>query len=498
MPEIEHPLYALFLGLYLLALIVVGAMKAGKIKSQEDFSLAGRGLPAYVLVGTLLATWIGTGSIFGNAEKTRQIGIPALLIPIGSVVGILLLITLAGRIRRFGEFTIQDILEKRFGPLTRVFATVALVGAYVVIVSYQYRAGGAALVAIFDMDLTIAIYSVAAFVIAYTALAGMFSVAYTDVANGVMMTVGVFLALAIMWSGVGGLDGAIEALPEGQREPLDYWKWATLLGATVPPFLLIIGDANMYQRFFSAKDPATARRSAIGMLIGVLVLEVAIILLAILASAHVESGDMSAPPQPAHIIIHAAFYALPEIAGTFGTIVGAMLVATVMAIVVSTADSYLLAPSTSLVRDVYQRFIHPSASGTSVVLLGRVLVVALGIFALWLSFMSEDFFDTAIFAYTIYGCAITPPLFAAFFWKRATGAGAAASILCGVGVAVLMKSRGAEITEALDGRLSAGGMDLWQQIAGEPVLLAFPISLLALVTVTLATPAPSEAQRTAI
>lgn len=491
MTEIQHPLHATFLAVYLFALIAVGAVKAGKIKSQEDFSLAGRGLSATILVGTLLATWIGTGSIFGNAEKGYELGAPALLIPIGSIVGMLLLLVLAQRIRRFGQFTIQDILEARFGPVARVMATIALVGAYLVIVSYQYRAGGSALESIFGMDAAWATCLVAAFVIAYTALAGMISVAYTDVANGVMMIVGIFLAIALLWGNVGGYSGAIASLPEGSREVTDYWTWPVLLGATLPAFLLIVGDANMYQRFFSAKDEHAAKKAAVGMLVGVVVLESAIILLAILATALVAQGGMTAPDNAGYIVIHAAFEGLPEVAGGLGTFVGAMLVATVMAVVVSTADSFLLSPSTSIVRDVYQRFIDPEVSGVTVVRLGRILVVVMGLLGLALAFASDEFFSVAIFAYTIYGCAITPALFAAFFWKRATSQGAVASIVAGVTVAILMKVYGS--SEAVAGAFGDGAMgDLWAQVVGEPVLIAFPLSLVALVGVSLATPRPSE------
>ncbi len=492
MPDIQHPLHAALLAIYLIGLVAIGALKAGKIKSQEDFSLAGRGLPGYVLVGTLLATWIGTGSIFGNAEKGFELGVPALLLPIGSIGGMLLLIGLAGRIRRFGQFTIQDILEARFGPAARILATVALVGAYLVIVSYQYRAGASALTSIFGMDPAWATCAIAAFVIAYTAMAGMFSVAYTDVANGVMMAVGIFLAIGLLWGEVGGYAGAVASLPEGSRELGDHWSWPLLLGATLPGFLLMVGDANMYQRFFSAKDVGAAKRAAVGMLFGVIVLEIAIILLAVLATALVQQGKMTAPETPGYIIIHAAFEGLPQFAGTLGTVVGAMLVATVMAVVVSTADSFLLSPSTSLVRDVYQRFINPDVGGLEAVRMGRILVVVLGLVALALAFTSNEFFSVAIFAYTIYGCAITPSLFAAFFWKRATSQGAVTSIIVGVSVALLMKAGVG--TATLASAFGDGAMgELWAQIVGEPVLIAFPLSILSLVGVSLMTPRPDAA-----
>ena len=86
--------YVIFL--YLLILIGIGIVKSRKIHTQSDFALAGRSLTPWILVGTMLATWIGTGSILGNAGKTYEIGVGALMLPIGSILGIFLLTIIAG------------------------------------------------------------------------------------------------------------------------------------------------------------------------------------------------------------------------------------------------------------------------------------------------------------------------------------------------------------------------------------------------------------------
>lgn len=427
----DHPIHAAFVIVYLLALIGVGAIKAGKIKSQADFSLAGRGLSTFVLVGTLLATWIGTGSIFGNAQKTYEIGLGAFVLPVAGVLGIMLLYFLAARIRRLEQFTIQDILERRFGVATRIIGMVALMLAYVIIVSYQYRAGAAVvgrlIPAIDGTPWTVV--GVAAFVIAYTALAGMFSVAYTDVVNGVLMCVGIFVSLPILFSQIGGFSGLWESLPASHRGMTSTYAPIQLVNWLLPAFLLILGDANVYQRFFSAKNPAVARHSAAWLILGIAVLECAIIALALLGRALVGKGTMDAPDNVGHVVVSIAFDALPPV-------LGAMLMGTIIAIVVSTADSFLLAPATSFVRDVYKRFLKPEASEQSVVLLGRVVVIAFGSVALLLAFSSDKFFEVALFAYTIYGASITPVMLAAFFWPRATRAGATWGMLTGVVVAL--------------------------------------------------------------
>ncbi|MCP3915182.1 MAG: sodium:solute symporter family protein [bacterium] len=472
----EHKLHVGFVAVYLFALIGVGAMKARKIRSQEDFSLAGRGLGTFVLIGTLLATWIGTGSIFGNAQKTYQIGVGAFILPIAGVLGIAVLWRLAASIREMEVYTIQDILEKRFGVATRIIGMIALMLAYVIIVSYQYRAGAAVvgrLVPGLDGS-ALAVIIVAVFVIAYTALAGMYSVAYTDVVNGVLMVVGLCFAIPLLFSDVGGFEGIRSSLPADQVQMTASYTPVRLVNWLLPTLLLILGDANVYQRFFSAKDPGVARRSAAWLILGIAVLECAIIALALLGRVMVEQGKLPAPENVAHIVVSIAFDALPPL-------LGAMLMGTVVAIVVSTADSFLLAPSTSFVRDVYKRFLKPDASEESVVFLGRVVVIVFGLVALGMAFTSDKFFEVALFAYTIYGASITPVMIAAFFWPRATLGGAVASMLTGVIVALGWQ------WAQMGGQVASLGESIgWAGLAEvDAVLPALSLSVLALVSVSL-------------
>ena len=84
-------LYLTVILIYLSILIVVGVYKSRKVRTQLDFSVAGRSLGPWVLVGTMLATWIGTGSILGNAGKSYDTGMAALILPLGGFLGLILL-----------------------------------------------------------------------------------------------------------------------------------------------------------------------------------------------------------------------------------------------------------------------------------------------------------------------------------------------------------------------------------------------------------------------
>lgn len=424
-------------GVYLAALVGLGAYKARQVRGQAGFTLAGRDLGLFVLTGTLLATWTGTGSIFGLAEESWRVGLPALALPLGSALGLAVLALLCVRVRRHGAFTLQDILEERFGPAARVLGALTLVSAYLVIVSYQFRAAAlvlerllqsAGLVGQPGLDATLLVFAVAGVVGLYTALAGLASVSLTDTFNGVLMTLVLFVALPLTWRAAGGLDAGLAALPATGRGLAGHYTLLGLLSATLPTFLLVIGDANLHTRFLAARSDAVARRGALLLVGAVLVLDGVIVLLAV-------GGRALLPDLPGggRVILELALTSLPPL-------LGALLVAAIMAVIVSTADSYLLSAGSSLLRDVYQRFLRPDADEGRLLGTARVLVLSLSALGAVLALSGQGFFDVALLAYTIYGVGITPPLLAALFWKRATPAGALASMLAGSGAVIVWEA----------------------------------------------------------
>lgn len=409
---------------FLLALTGIGVWHARRIRTAEDFALAGRNFGPFVLSGTLIATWIGTGSIFGNAGKAYETGFAVLLYPLGSAFGIFLLSFLAPKSRGTTALTVPQILGNRFGRPAQILGAVALILAYMVIVSYQYRAGAAIAAKVFPAyEVTTLRIGFATFVILYTALAGMVSVAWTDVANGIMLSAGVVISFIIVLLGLGLHNTATE--PPTVTESWHSWSGGmspiAWLGLMLPAFLLVLGDANLHQRFMSAKSPKVARHGALIMLGGVLVLEMAIIGLALMGRYKLPTE----PSNPAHVIIDMGFTILPPV-------IGVIIAATCVAIIVSTADSFLLASSTSLSADFANRKPTP--------LVQRTLVIGLGGIAFAVSLMSEKYFDVALYAYTLYGASLTPAILCALLRPRTPRGAIFGSMATGLGVALLWKA----------------------------------------------------------
>jgi SSS family solute:Na+ symporter/sodium/proline symporter len=424
-------LYAVSLALIVLALLVVSVIRSVKLRTHKDFMVADRQLSVWVLIFTLLCSWIGAGSLFAGAEFAYKQGLASLWLPAGGWAGLLVIYFIAGRARSFAQYTIPDLLEVRYSPTARVLGTSCIIVSYTAIVSYQFRGGGRILELAFGMSETAGTIILAVFVILFTALAGMSSVAYTDLVIGLLVTVGCLFALPAMISQAGGWSAVTAALPSSHLTAMGTMTWDQALGYFLPTFTLMLGNQAMYQKFFSARSERDARLSVVGWIIGTVVLETVIVLLAIVGGHmfhnRVESGQL---PAWGLIPYTARYGVLP--------LIGAIFLAGIFAKVISTGNNYLFSPASSVVHDILERFVMKKSSDRSLVLMSRVVVVLLGLLALAQSFQ-PSILRTAVYAYDVYGAGITPVVVAAFFWKRTTTAGGLSSIAAGTAVAVAWK-----------------------------------------------------------
>ncbi len=462
--------YLITILLYLLVLFVFGLRFVKKLKKKEDFLIAGRSLTAPVLVGTLLATWMGSGDIFSVSDLSYNHGFSSLIGSSGGWLGIIIVYFIAGRVRRFGQFTVPDILEARYNKWARILATFTTIIAYVTIVSYQFRGGGWVLNIITEgrVQEKHAMALVAVFVITYTLLAGMLSVAYLDVLNGILMITAIFISVPFLIHHVGGMDYIVANVTPRSHSILGNMTMVQAMGYFVPTLLLALGNGNMYQRFFSAKNENEAKKSVIGWVIGVILLGIALQSLAVIGSSYFKGLEAK---EAGKIILLVAHKGVP-------VAVGCALIAAVVAIIISTANSFLLVPATNVVRDIYQRFINPDLPDKKMILLSRAVVVVLGIISFSLISFFPRILDAAYAAYTVYGAGITPALIAVFFWKRATVSGGVLSILGGLSVTIIW-----EVLTKIQGHPPLGVPAVYPALFCSLVLL-FGVSLL--------TPKPAE------
>jgi SSS family solute:Na+ symporter/sodium/proline symporter len=486
-------LYAVVLGIIVVTLLGVSLARLGQVKTKADYLVAGRSLPAFVLVFTLLSSWVGSGSLLAGVENAYKHGFAALWQAGGGWAGLALIYFIAPRARKFAQFTIPDLLESRYNQTARVLGVIAILFTYTAITSYQFIGGGDILHLIFPgVDALTGRYILAGFVILFTAIAGMSSVAYMDVVIGILATATLIVALPVLIHIAGGWSSVHAALPathfqvlgdlhlfsnyyvtgsNGQKEQVQ-----SAIAIFLPTCLLMLGNQSMYQKFFSAKSEKDATRATLGWIVGTLILETVIVAVAVTGSAIFRSGEVA--ERPRELLAYSATHAFHGSA--LLSLLGALMVGAIFAKVVSTANNYLFSPATNLVNDLFVRYLRPDASNSEVLMVSRLMVVLLGVWALVQSIAVTSVLKKSLQAYTIYSAALTPVILAAFFWKRATAAGAVASIAAGTVVTLVWDSISSHFPPLL------GDQDA--------IFPALMISLVCLVAVSLLTPKPSEKQ----
>jgi solute:Na+ symporter, SSS family len=203
-----------------------------------------------------------------------------------------------------------------------------------------------------------------------------------------------------------------------------------------------------------------------------------IVALAVVGSVLFPTGEVH--DRPREILAYTGLHGLTGSPAL--TLLGAILMGAIFAKVISTANNYLFSPATNLVNDVFVRYMAPDASNKRILIVSRLMVVLLGVWALYQSLHTESVLKKALYAYTIYAAALTPVILAAFFWKRATAAAAVASIAAGTLITIFWDTP--FIHHNLPTIIS-------ERDAIFPALIA---SVVSLVLVSLVTPPPTEAQ----
>jgi SSS family solute:Na+ symporter/sodium/proline symporter len=298
-----------------------------------------------------------------------------------------------------------------------------------------------------------------------------------DVVIGLLATVTMIASLPVLVHLAGGWSGVHAVLPATHFEWFGDLSGVQAMELFLPTCLLMLGNQSMYQKFFSAKSEKDATRATLGWIVGTVILETVIVAIAVVGSALYRSGEVH--ERPREILAYTAIHSFGGWgSGKLLAILGALLVGAIFAKVVSTANNYLFSPATNLVNDVFVRYLKPEASNKQVLLVSRLMVVGLGLWALWQSLGTTSVLKKSLYAYTIYSAALTPVILAAFFWRRATAKGAVASIAAGTVVTVGWDWLTPHLPPVIAAR--------------DAILPALVASLLCLFTVSLLTKRPTE------
>jgi SSS family solute:Na+ symporter len=424
------------IAIYFLAIIGVGMWSKRKAGSQNGFFVAHRRGSLPLITGSLIATAIGGSALIVTSKLGFELGLPgAWWLLVGSIGLVLLGVFFARRVRGAALYTLPELVEKQYDRRVSLAAAILIVIAWIGVVAGQIVAAGSFLSILGIGSPTFWVVIFTAVVVVYAILGGQFSIIRTDVFQAPIFFIGIFIVLALVFSRVGGLDGLKASLPPSYFSfPTNSaFDWKMLLS-----FLILVGATyivgpDMYSRLFCAKGEKTAQQSAILSAFLFIPLAFAITLIGMSAKVlypQIMPGD-----------------AFPQvISGVLSPGLSGLIIAAVIAALMSSADTCLLSQSVILTEDIIKR-VYPALDERKTVLLTRLGLIGLGLVALGLALTLKTVYESLLFAYTVFTCGLVVPVIAGFYKDklRVTPRGALAALIGGGVIGLLGKIPGLDI-----------------------------------------------------
>jgi len=422
--------------LYYVVVLGIGywAMQRGGSEDLEGYLLGGRKVGPMATALTLQSTSMSGYMFLGAGGLGYLQGYWALWFAAGDIGGGVLNLSIIGRRMRklsqmMGALTSIEYLEKRYpSAAVRLYAgvlTIFLLGFYVLA---QLIAGGKGLAIVTGIPYPVALAISVGIILVYTFMGGYLAVAYTDFFQSLVMLAGVMWIVIAALSEVGGLTAANSAISNIDPTLLSVWgrdlgfqgQWGVVAGALLIFSIGPMGWPHVVTRHMAMAQPATARRAGAWATAWNLLFVPAPYLVGILAILILPGLE-----DPEMAIFEVAEKLLPAA-------VTGLVMAAIMAAIMSTADSLLLQTGSIASRDIYERFINPNATEKQMVMASRGLVLAIAVIGYGVALVEPpSVFSIVIFATSMLGSAFLPAYFCAVWWRKANTPGALASMVAG-------------------------------------------------------------------
>lgn len=392
--------------IYLVGMIAIGLYYAGKIKTTEDFSLAGRSVPWFLAMATLLATSAGGGASVGSVGRAYAIGAAWPFIVSGwYVCHILVGIFLAPRLARYNFYTVADFMEYRYGEFARVLTAILCLAYVVGVNAAQLVAMGTITASILGIPLWVALLVATAVIVFYSCAGGLKAVIQTDLIQAMILIGGFALALFLGLRAAGGY-AALAASPSGNLLSPTAVLAAPQIVALFFAFLLGEGLSPMYvQRYYAGRTPDDARRGSI--LAGV-------VLLLVMPIATTSLGIMAAGKFPG--LKEGAVF-MTVVREVLPAALSGVFIAAVLAAIMSTADSMLQVAGVIVMRDFWVKF-RPAAGDRELLAVSRYSIVVIAVLGLCLGLYLPSVMGLLLYSYSVWAPAIILPFVVGLLWYR--------------------------------------------------------------------------------
>lgn len=446
---------------YLILMLAIGVYAYLRTKNSTDYFLGGRSLgpwPAALSAGASdMSGWL----LLGLPGYTYAAGLESLWLAGGLLIGNWLnWLIAAKRLRTYSittdAITIPEFLSRRFNDQSKLIQTIS---AFFILLFFLFYtssglvAGGKLFETVFGLDYSTAVIIGTVCVVSYTLFGGFLAVSWTDLVQGLLMAAALMIVpIAAMEGGFGDLSDQLV-----QINPELLTIWHGIDGKPLSAIAIIslaawglgyFGQPHILARFQatrSNKDIGVARRIAIGWSALSMFGAILVGLVGLVYVTNHPTMTLADGEKIFMILVNAVFH--PVVAG--------ILLAAILAAIMSTADSQLLVCSSALAEDFYKQVLNKNASSEKIVMVGRLSVMIISVVALILAMTPDSsVLGLVSYAWAGFGAAFGPALVISLFWSNMTRNGALAGILVGGITIVVWK------------QLSGGIFDIYEIVPG--------------------------------
>lgn len=416
----------IFIGVavYLFIMVVIGALASRKATSAANFIVAGRRLPIWICGVTIMATWFGGGTMMGGAGAAYDGGLLGVIAdPFGGALALFLVGFFFVRLfRRLRLLTFIDFFENRYGKTAAIIAAIGSISSNIGWTGALLVAFGVVFESLTGVPIEYGIIGGAVVVFIYTVAGGMWAVAITDFVQMIIIAVGLVLLLVVVLIDVGGWGNIGPQLPEDtfRMIPGDSTAelWLNYFRAWVIFGLADVTAQTLLQRAFSARSEQIAQNSFYLAGFGYLTLGMIPVMLGIIASVTMPGLSNSENVIPELALAHLSPVAI-------AVFVGALLAA-----IMSTADSSLLAAASVFSTNILPLITRRMTDRLQLIAT-RIAVLVIGSIAVYVALEVQLIYNLIQDANSVILVCVTVPFILGVWWKRANRTGALASMAMG-------------------------------------------------------------------
>ncbi|HKM22978.1 MAG TPA: sodium/proline symporter PutP [Lachnospiraceae bacterium] len=484
--------------IYLLGMIIIGALYMKQNSNSEDYFLGGRNLNGFVAALSAQASDMSGWLLMGLPGAVYALGTGQAWIAIGLFIGTVCnWLFISGRLRKYtiranNSLTLPMYFQNRFHDSKRILlfvSSVAIVIFFLVYTASALAAGGKLFNSIFGIDYRVALTIGAIVILTYTFMGGFMAVCATDFIQGTLMLIGLLIVPIIAYFTMGasnvsetlastGVDSSLfKNLFYNGGEPIK----AIDIISNLAWGLGYCGMPHILVRFMAVKDEKELKKSKSVAIIWVALSLLFACFIGVIGRAYLAptilgtEGAASTESVFVEMItkMFTQQFALPFIGGLF--------LCGILAAIMSTADSQLLVTASSIAEDIYKGVFKKDAEEGKVMLISRIAVIAVAILAYLIALNpNNSIMGLVSNAWAGLGSAFGPIVLMSLFWKRTNLQGAVAGIVSGA-VAVLVW----DYIPLVSGQTLGAATGLYSLVVG------FALGLICIVVVSLLTPPPS-------